>query len=79
MDKFESKVMTSWWQYAVRPYIIILIAIPVSVVLFYNIEWHMENDYSYANWKATTVLKSSPKVAHYKDASTLETSSTIGS
>ena len=81
MDKFETKLIASSWQYAARPCfkIIVPLATLVSLALLYNFEWHIENGYYYANWKTTTVLKSSPKIANYKGGSTLETFSTIGS
>ena len=83
MEKFESKVMTSWWQYAVRPCfkILVTVAILVSVALIYNFEWHTESGiqkFKNTNWKAIAVLKPAPKIAHYKDVATLEKSSTVG-
>jgi hypothetical protein len=80
MEKFKSKVMASWWQYDVRPCfkIIVPLAILVSVALLYNFEWRIENRYSYANWNAITLLKSAPKIAHYKDVDTLKKPSTVG-
>ena len=80
METFESKVMTSWWQYAVRPCfkVLVPVAVLVSVTLLYNFGWHAENGYSYANWNAIKDLKSAPKMAHYKNVATLEKSSTVG-
>ena len=51
MDKFESKVVASWWQYPVRlcSKILVPLAILVSVALLYNFERHIKNAYSYGN------------------------------